>query len=92
MAPWGTSADRTTQKDWLVVFRNPTVVTYDRRVIDLTNRHLMPSKNWTAKIEYFYIGTNVKQSGALSLISGTVSETANVHDSLVRAGVNFKFP
>jgi hypothetical protein len=38
------------------------------------------------------MGTNVKQSGALSLISGTVSETANVHDSLIRAGVNFKFP
>jgi outer membrane immunogenic protein len=50
------------------------------------------AQNWTAKIEYLYIGTNVKQSGALSLISGTVSETANVHDSLIRAGVNFKFP
>jgi putative ABC transport system substrate-binding protein len=27
----------------LLVFRNPTVVTYDRRVIDLANRYLMPS-------------------------------------------------
>jgi outer membrane immunogenic protein len=49
-------------------------------------------QNWTAKIEYLYIGTNVKQSGALALVGGNVAETANVHDSLIRAGVNFKFP
>jgi hypothetical protein len=34
----------------------------------------------------------VKQSGALALVGGTISETAKVNDSLVRAGVNFKFP
>jgi outer membrane immunogenic protein len=50
------------------------------------------AQNWTAKIEYLYIGTNVKQSGALSVLPGTVSETAKVNDSLVRAGVNLKFP
>jgi outer membrane immunogenic protein len=49
-------------------------------------------QNWTARIEYLYIGTNVKQSGALGLVGGTVSETAKVQDSLIRAGVNFKFP
>jgi len=50
------------------------------------------AQNWTAKIEYLYIATDVKQSGALSVVSGTVSETAKIHDNLIRAGVNFKFP
>jgi outer membrane immunogenic protein len=50
------------------------------------------AQNWTAKIEYLFIGTNVKQSGALSVLPGTVSETAKVNDSLVRAGINLKFP
>ncbi len=49
-------------------------------------------QNWTAKIEYLYIGTNVKQSGALTVVAGTVSETAKIHDSLVRVGINLKFP
>jgi outer membrane immunogenic protein len=50
------------------------------------------AQNWTAKIEYLYIGTDVKQSGALAILPGTISETAKIHDNLVRAGVNFKFP
>lgn len=31
------------QVNGLLVFRNPTVVTFEQRVIDLANRHLMPS-------------------------------------------------
>jgi outer membrane immunogenic protein len=50
------------------------------------------AQNWTAKIEYLYIATDVKQSGALTVVAGTITETAKIHDSLVRAGVNFKFP
>jgi outer membrane immunogenic protein len=50
------------------------------------------AQNWTAKVEYLYIGTDVKQSGALTVVAGTISETAKIHDSLIRAGVNFKFP
>jgi outer membrane immunogenic protein len=48
------------------------------------------AQNWTAKVEYLYIGTNVSQSGAL--LGFNISETAKIHDSLVRAGINFKFP
>ena len=49
------------------------------------------AQNWTARVEYLYIGTNASLSGTLTSI-GNVSETASVHDSLLRAGVNFKFP
>jgi outer membrane immunogenic protein len=52
------------------------------------------AQNWTARIEYLYIGTNASLSGTLTAAAGggTVSETANVHDNLVRAGINLKFP
>jgi outer membrane immunogenic protein len=51
------------------------------------------AQNWTAKFEYLYIGTNVSQTGALpAAIGGSVTETAKIHDSLIRAGINFKFP
>jgi outer membrane immunogenic protein len=50
------------------------------------------AQNWTARVEYLYVGTNVKLSGPFSLIAGNINETANVSDSIVRAGVNFKYP
>lgn len=51
------------------------------------------AQNWTAKVEYLYIGTNVSQTGALPAAVGTsVTETAKIHDNLIRAGFNFKFP
>jgi opacity protein-like surface antigen len=39
------------------------------------------AQNWTARIEYLYIATDVKFSGPLG-IGGTVSQTAKVSDNL----------
>jgi outer membrane immunogenic protein len=50
------------------------------------------AQNWTAKIEYLYVGTKVSQSGAIPVIGGTPTESGNIHDSLIRAGINFKYP
>jgi outer membrane immunogenic protein len=50
------------------------------------------AQNWTARVEYLYVATNVSQSGAIPVVGGTITETGNVHDNLIRAGVNFKFP
>jgi outer membrane immunogenic protein len=49
------------------------------------------AQNWTARIEYLYIGTDVKFSGPLG-IGGTMSQTAKVSDNLFRVGINFKYP
>jgi outer membrane immunogenic protein len=50
------------------------------------------AENWTARVEYLYVGTNVGQSGAIPVVGGTITEAGNIHDSLIRAGINFKFP
>ena len=50
------------------------------------------AQNWTARVEYLYVATNVSQSGAIPVVGGTITETGNVRDNLIRAGVNFKFP
>jgi outer membrane immunogenic protein len=50
------------------------------------------AQNWTGRIEYLYVGTKVNQSGALPVVGGTLTESGNIHDSLIRAGINFKFP
>jgi outer membrane immunogenic protein len=49
------------------------------------------AQNWTARIEYLYIGTDVKFSGPLG-IGGTMSQTTKVSDNLFRVGINFKYP
>jgi opacity protein-like surface antigen len=49
------------------------------------------AQNWTARIEYLYIGTDVKFSDPLG-IGGTMSQTAKVSDNLFRVGINFKYP
>lgn len=49
-------------------------------------------QNWTARAEYLYVQTNASLNGTLGIVGGTVNETATFHDSLVRAGVNFKYP
>jgi outer membrane immunogenic protein len=50
------------------------------------------AQNWTARMEYLYIGTNLTLSGPLALIGGTVTENGKLNDSLVRAGISFKYP
>ena len=48
--------------------------------------------NWTIRAEYLFIGTNIKLNGNLAVIGGAVSQSANANDSIVRVGVNFKYP
>jgi outer membrane immunogenic protein len=50
------------------------------------------AQNWTAKVEYLYVGTKVNQSGVIPVVGGTLTESGNIHDSLIRVGVNFKYP
>ena len=51
------------------------------------------AQNWTAKVEYLYVAANVSsQTGAVPVIGGTLTESGNIHDSLIRAGINFKYP
>jgi outer membrane immunogenic protein len=50
------------------------------------------AQNWTMKAEYLYIATNVNLTGPLAILGGTVTETAKANDSLIRVGVNFKYP
>ena len=51
------------------------------------------AQNWTAKVEYLYVAANVSQATApIPLIGGTLTESGNIHDSLIRAGINFKYP
>ncbi len=49
--------------------------------------------NWTAKAEYLFVRTNVTLNSTINGAAGggTLSEKTTVNDSLVRAGVNFKF-
>lgn len=44
-----------------------------------------------AKVEYLYMQADANASGAFALVGGTVTETATIKDSIVRAGVNYKF-
>lgn len=51
--------------------------------------------NWSAKIEYLYISTsNIGGTGAIPAIlgGGTITETAQLKDSIVRFGINYRFP
>jgi outer membrane immunogenic protein len=49
-------------------------------------------QNWTAKVEYLYVGSKLNQSGTIPVIGGTLTESGNFHDNLIRAGINFKYP
>ncbi len=51
--------------------------------------------NWTAKLEYLYIDTgSISGTAAIppTLGVGTITETAALRDSVVRAGFNYRFP
>jgi outer membrane immunogenic protein len=51
--------------------------------------------NWSAKIEYLYISTsNSVGSAAVPAIlgGGTITETAQLKDSIIRFGINYRFP
>lgn len=50
------------------------------------------TNNITAKIEYLYMQADASANGPIALVGGTVSDTATIKDSIVRAGVNFKYP
>jgi outer membrane immunogenic protein len=47
--------------------------------------------NWTARIEYLYVQTNLTASAAVPFAGGTITETAHLKDNLVRGGINYKF-
>ena len=48
--------------------------------------------NWSMKLEYLYIATkNLTGSSALPLGLGTVTESANVRDNIIRLGINYRF-
>jgi outer membrane immunogenic protein len=49
------------------------------------------TNNVLARVEYLYMQANASASGPIALVGGTVTETATIKDSIVRAGVNFKF-
>jgi outer membrane immunogenic protein len=48
------------------------------------------AQNWTVKAEYLYIATNIDLTGPLEIVGGTITQTAKLNDSLIRAGLNFK--
>jgi outer membrane immunogenic protein len=50
------------------------------------------AQNWTTRLEYLYVQTNASLTGGLALIGGSVTQTGTVKDSIVRVGVNFKYP
>jgi outer membrane immunogenic protein len=46
----------------------------------------------SAKIEYLYIGTSgISGSAPVALLGGTANVTADIHNSIVRAGLNYRF-
>ena len=48
--------------------------------------------NWSMKLEYLYIATkNLTGGSALPLGLGTVTESANVRDNIIRLGINYRF-
>ncbi len=48
--------------------------------------------NWSMKLEYLYIATkNLTGGSALPLALGTVTESANVRDNIIRLGINYRF-
>jgi hypothetical protein len=48
--------------------------------------------NWSIKLEYLYIATkNLTGGSALPLGLGTVTESANVRDNIIRVGINYRF-
>ncbi len=48
--------------------------------------------NWSMKLEYLYIATkNLTGGSALPLGLGTVTESANVRDNIIRVGINYRF-
>jgi outer membrane immunogenic protein len=50
------------------------------------------TNNVLAKFEYLYMQANASASGGIGLVGGTVSETATIKDSIVRTGIEVKFP
>ena len=47
--------------------------------------------NWTARLEYLYVQTNLTASTTVPIVGGTITETAHLKDNLVRGGINYKF-
>ena len=50
------------------------------------------TNNVLAKFEYLYMQANSSMSGQIAVTGGTVSENSTLKDSVIRAGVNVKFP
>jgi outer membrane immunogenic protein len=51
------------------------------------------SPNWTARLEYLFLDVQPTLTASVPgfLGGGTITDTGTIKDSVVRAGVNFKF-
>ena len=48
--------------------------------------------NWSIKAEYLYIATNnISASSALPFGLGTLTESGNIRDNVIRVGINYRF-
>jgi outer membrane immunogenic protein len=50
------------------------------------------AQNWTARVEYLYVDTDLSLSGPLTLVGGNLGFSGSLSDSIIRAGINFKYP
>jgi|HubBroStandDraft_6_1064221.scaffolds.fasta_scaffold581001_2 outer membrane immunogenic protein len=50
------------------------------------------AQNWTARVEYLYVDTDLSLSGPLTLVGGNLGFSGTLSDSIIRAGINFKYP
>jgi outer membrane immunogenic protein len=50
------------------------------------------AQNWTARVEYLFVQSNISLNGPLALVGGNLSYTGTLSDNIIRAGINFKYP
>lgn len=49
------------------------------------------AQNWTARVEYLFVDTNLSLSGNLNLIGGSLSHSGTLDQNIIRGGINYKF-
>jgi outer membrane immunogenic protein len=50
------------------------------------------TQNLTVKVEYLYVDADLSLSGPVALIGGNLAFSGTLSESIVRAGINFKYP
>lgn len=50
------------------------------------------AQNWTARVEYLFVDSKFTLNGPLALVGGNGTINGTLTDSIIRAGVNFKYP